>query len=171
MSEMNFLPYTLLAGAAFGCALLWVLVQWLRADEISDSVEREVQVNMKNLAAKQASAPSATGLDSPQIAASELEPTAEDLAREAYEAKLASMLWWWGISGTIVGMVAGGAVSSFTGALLGGLVAPVLTTIGVLVALKIKAPVAVKQTAVTPAESKPETSPASSPVAVHHHAR
>jgi F0F1-type ATP synthase assembly protein I len=126
MTDTNFLPYTLLAGAAFGCALLWVLVQWLRSDESSESVEREVQATMQKIEAAEQTLPKP-------------EPSAEEIALEAYEARLASLLWWWGISGTIVGMVVGGLVSSFIGALLGGLVAPVLTTIGVMVAMRGKA--------------------------------
>jgi F0F1-type ATP synthase assembly protein I len=150
MSETNFLPYTLLAGAAFGCALLWVLVQWLRSDESVDSVEREVQATMQKIA------------DAEQVTPKP-EPTAEEIALEAYEARLASLLWWWGISGTIVGMVLGGLWSSFMGALLGGLVAPVLTTIGVMVAMKVKGTATVSKPAPAPAES--EQSPTSGTVA------
>jgi F0F1-type ATP synthase assembly protein I len=148
MSDTNFLPYTLLAGAAFGCALLWVLVQWLRSDESVDSVEREVQATMQKISAADASMPKP-------------EPTAEEIALEAYEARLASLLWWWGISGTVVGMVVGGLFSSFIGALLGGLVAPVLTTVGVMIAMHGKSKTTVPVVKPAPVPREPEPSHAS----------
>jgi hypothetical protein len=144
MSETNFLPYTLLAGAAFGCALLWVLVQWLRADETVESVEKEVQATIQKIANADPAAPKP-------------EPTAEEQALEAWEARLASLLWWWGISGTIAGMIVGGLWSSFTGALLGGVVAPVLTTAGVMIAMKLRGKVPVEETKPAPVETEPSS--------------
>jgi predicted lipid-binding transport protein (Tim44 family) len=149
MTDTNLLPFTLLAGAAFGCALLWVLVQWLRADEIVDTVEREVQASIQLAATP----------------AAPMEPSAEDVAREAYETELASLLWWWGLGGAVVGMALGGLWSSFTGALLGGFVAPILTTLGVLVAMKLKARRPVEAAAPQTTESEAEA-----PQGTPHHA-
>jgi hypothetical protein len=156
MSDTDFLPFTLLAGAAFGCSLLWVLVQWLRADEIAESVEREVQANMLKLAARDSTEAGSAAPGDSGPGASQMDPSAEDLAREAYEAQLASLLWWWGFGGAVTGMALGGLWSSYNGALMGGIVAPVLTTIGVMVWMKLKpAPIEeTKPSTTAPAETE-----------------
>jgi len=51
MSSNSFLLLTAIAGIAFGYALLWVVTQWLKADENVGSVEREVEIGMEKLAA------------------------------------------------------------------------------------------------------------------------
>lgn len=127
MNENEFLPFTVLAGVAFGLALVWVLVQWLRADEGTEAIEREVKRHVERLVAP------------PKPDLPTLEPRVDpELARmarvyEAEEAALAKPLWTWGLAGTALGMVVGGIGYSFVGALLGAVGGSVLAVAGVVV--------------------------------------
>ncbi len=49
MSSNSFLLLTAIAAIAFGYALLWVITQWLKADENVGSIEREVELGIEKL--------------------------------------------------------------------------------------------------------------------------
>lgn len=147
MNQNDFLPFTLLAGVAFGLALVWVLVQWLRAEEGTEVVEREVKRHVERLVAPPV--PNVPTLEP----AGDSERARTAAAYEAEEAALAKPLWSWGLAGTAAGMIAGGIGFSFVGALLGAVAGSVVAVAAVVVSYSLRAAAVV-----------PEARPASPPV-------
>ena len=59
MTTVSFIISTLLAGFVFGLALLWVLAEWLKADDEAEVREKDVQASLDKLEAAGCSEPQA----------------------------------------------------------------------------------------------------------------
>ena len=160
MNENDFLPFTVLAAVAFGVALVWVLVQWLRADEATESIEADVQRELDRVEKPQAHAARAA-LPEPDP---ELDP-----AIVAEERALSRLLWTWGGLGTGLGMLVGGVAYSFVGALLGGAGGSVLSVIGVVVYASLKIATAEAARRAAAAETEKAQAPLNAPQQVATH--
>jgi len=155
--------FTAVAGVVFGIALLWVMTQWLKADQASASAEQDVRKGIKRLQKQAmvlrtaAEAPMAQSAaldrygdpfpgtpgssqtidDVDEEAAAEAVPLADD------ETALSRLLLGWGASGMVLGLVIGalsyGAPGATIGGVLGSAVAIVIVVIGVLVLDRIGA--------------------------------
>lgn len=139
MSQNEFMPFTVLAAVAFGSALVWVLIQWLRADEVTEAVEQEVQRHL-----------AAFGKTPPVKTSPEEARQAQEKAYELEERVLGKLLWIWGVLGTLFGMFVGSIAYGFLGALLGAVAGSVLGIVGAVVRYSMM------QAKVEAAEKKPD---------------
>ncbi|HEX7476231.1 MAG TPA: hypothetical protein VF331_00350 [Polyangiales bacterium] len=119
------------AAVAFGIALLAVITQWLKADEIAADVEVDVRTNLNEMRAVDngTAKPTAT----PQIVTARLEVEAGDTLGAAPakladdETALSRLFFGWGIAGMITGIALGAVMWGAVGALLGGVVLTALS--------------------------------------------
>ena len=153
---------TAVAGVAFGVALLWVMSQWLQADQAATVAEHDVRKGVLRLQ-RQAGAlrPSdlprenpvrespLRGLDRygepfPVTAAAEL-AAEEDAARAAEKAlplgddetALSRLLFGWGGSGLAFGMVFGAVLYGVVGATMGGVLGSTLGIVAVTIGVSV----------------------------------
>jgi len=138
MMDSDFYPFTIFAGVVFGGALVWVMVQWLRADESADKVDRELR----------AAEPRVVPAQTPPAPLPDT--TAEDVV-------LARKLLWWGSVATVLGLIVGAAFYRFTGALVGGVAGSVLGTVGATVAVSLRRKV--EQTGEAPVQAATAAAP------------
>ncbi len=128
--------FVMLAGIVFGVALLAVVIQWLKADDFSASVEEGLQRHAleRPHAVLPPIFPGTAAPVLPEAAAPEskavVEPKPYLIGDD--EKALARLCMGWGAGGTVAGMVAGALISGFVGALLGSVMLSTVS-IGVLV--------------------------------------
>jgi hypothetical protein len=152
--------FTAVAGVAFGIALLWVMTQWLKADQAAASAEQDVRRGIEKLQ-QQAMMSQSVGSSAAHGALPPVDrygdpfPAAEasDQADEQEAAKdrpladdetaLSRLLFGWGATGMVFGLIAGassaGAVGATIGAVLGSTLAIATVVIGVIVLDRIGA--------------------------------
>ena len=153
--------FTAVAGAAFGVALLWVMLQWLKVDQATTVAEQDVRKSIARLqeqtramqaASEQPTNHAMMSLDrygEPFPATSgtkpetdEVEATAvseEEAAKQARplsqdETELSRLLFGWGASGMVFGLVFGAVTGGAPGATAGGLIGSTLGVFLVVVA-------------------------------------
>ena len=108
---------------AFGVALLAVITQWLKADDVAADIEQDVRTQLVAMKAVAADA-----LEGGQLASPEPVP----LRLSEDETALSRLFLAWGTAGMVVGLGLGAATGGPVGALLGGVVM-VAVSIGLVV--------------------------------------
>lgn len=127
MLENDFLPLIVVAAVAFGAGLVWVFIEWAKADKNSDAIEREVQQRLVQRRIDPVSAARIPFADEEEAARIDKEETV-----------LARLLFWWGLVATAMGMAFGAIPYGFTGALLGAVIGPVVSTGGVVLYIAVR---------------------------------
>lgn len=123
------------AAGAFGTALLAVITQWLKADDVAAEIEQEVRKHVETMGEMAVEPPPQQA----RQAASESLVVAR-LADD--ETALSRLFLGWGTAGMLIGLALGAAISGPVGALLGGVVAVAvavgLVVVGVIVADRVR---------------------------------
>jgi hypothetical protein len=154
--------YVLLAGIAFATALLSVVSQWLKADEMTTAIETGLQVSFLRGApghvpgigrmppqwplpsggvAPRPAMPAAPEVYGPrdetevevETKATETKPDLQLIGDD--ETALSRLCLGWGGAGTLLGMMAGGATYGFVGALLGAVIISTASVGAVVIAV------------------------------------
>ncbi len=159
------------AAVAFGVALLTVITQWLKADDVAEDVELDVRNNLAHLHSAAAESPT-TRYGAELVSARTADDTAADGVRHVTgklaedETELARLFFGWGTAGMLVGLGLGGAMAGVVGALIGGVVMTAIAigtvVVAVIVIDRIHAQAAERRTTATAAAAKatPDEAPA-----------
>ena len=146
MSDLSFLVLTAVAAVAFAFALLGVMTQWLKADELSGAMEPMIQRKLSDDAMRGPLMAAAHTMDDSLPASGATAgtatiantATAENAvtATEELESYIARHIIAGGGSAALLGMVIGWFIGSFAGAVAG---ASVGTVLGVLAGTAVAA--------------------------------
>ena len=143
------------AALAFGVALLAVITEWLKADEVAADVEKDMRANLERMRTG-AQDPPETATLAVNVALDAEVPATPALADD--ETALSRLFFGWGIAGMVTGMALGAVMWGAVGALLGGVVLTAasigLVVVAVLAIDHARAEHAAKRRAAEPAEAR-----------------
>ncbi|MEI8255252.1 MAG: hypothetical protein WCJ30_06210 [Deltaproteobacteria bacterium] len=127
--------FVMLAGIVFGVALLAVIIQWLKADDISAAVEEGLARHVLERP-HVVLPPIFPGTLARVLPEAVTEAPVRDQSKPGLigddEVALGRLCFGWGAGGTVIGLVAGALYSGFVGALLGSVISSAVA-IGVVV--------------------------------------
>jgi hypothetical protein len=123
-----------MAAIAFGVALLAVITQWLKADELAAGMEEDVRVNLDRMRTAAQDPPERVAFARAEAFEGEA-PAPARLADD--ETALSRLFLGWGAAGTVTGMAFGGVMWGVVGALMGAVVLSALSIAMVVVAVLV----------------------------------